>query len=156
MKITGWNRGGAPGVLHMIPQLVLGNTWRWEPGSVRPRLRAIDGGAVAIAPAALGVSRLYFDGDADLLFTENESNPQRLWNIGGPGYYKDGFHERIVGGHIDRVNPSRTGTKARVWFQSTIVGGGKQEDRLRLSRRGHAPPLPRIGGGLQVAGARSR
>jgi hypothetical protein len=135
MKITAWNRGGAPAVLHMIPQLVLRNTWTWVPGSVKPRLRAIDQGAVAIAPAALGVSRLYFDGDADLLFTENESNPQRLWNIGGPGYYKDGFHERIVGGHTDRVNPSRTGTKAGVWFQSTIAGGGKQEYRLRLSRR---------------------
>src|SRR6267142_2833192 len=94
-----------------------------------------DDDAVAIAPAALGVSRLYFDGEADLLFTENESNPQRLWNIGCPGYYKDGFHERIVGGHADRVNPSRTGTKAGVWFQSTIAGGGKQEYRLRLSRR---------------------
>jgi len=135
MKITAWNRGGAPAVLHMIPQLVLRNTWTWEPGSVKPRLRAIDDGAVAIAPAALGVSRLYFDGEAELLFTENESNPQRLWNIGDPGYYKDGFHERIVGGHADRVNPSRTGTKAGVWFRSTIAGGGKQEYRLRLSRR---------------------
>src|SRR6267142_6836101 len=135
MKITAWNRGGAPAVLHMIPQLVLRNTWTWEPGSDKPRLRAIDDGAVAVAPAALGVSRLYVDGDADLLFTENESNPQRLWNIGGPGYYKDGFHERIVGGHADTVNPSRTGTKAGVWFQSTIAGGGKQEYRLRLSRR---------------------
>jgi len=57
MKITAWNRGGAPAVLHMIPQLVLRNTWTWEPGSVKPRLRAIGDGAVAIAPAALGVSR---------------------------------------------------------------------------------------------------
>jgi len=141
MKITAWNRGGAPAVLHMIPQLVLRNTWTWEPGSPRPRLRAIDDGAVAIAPAALGVSRLYFDGEADLLFTENESNPQRLWNIGCPGYYKDGFHERIVGGHADGVNPSRTGTKAGVWFKSTIEGGGKQEYRLRLSRRVMVAPF---------------
>ncbi len=135
MKITAWNRGGTPAVLHMIPQLVLRNTWTWEPGSIRPRLRAIGDGAIAIAPAALGVSRLYFDGDADLLFTENESNAQRLWNTGGAGYFKDGFHERIVGGHADKVNPSQTGTKAGVWFQSTIPGGGKQEYRLRLSRR---------------------
>jgi hypothetical protein len=135
MKITAWNRGGAPAVLHMIPQLVLRNTWTWEPGSIKPRLRAISDGAIAIAPAALGVSRLYFDGDANLLFTENESNAQRLWNAGGTGYFKDGFHERIVGGHADKVNPSQTGTKAGVWFRSTIPGGGKQEYRLRLSRR---------------------
>src|SRR5258708_2118350 len=100
-----------------------------------PHPRAIGDGAVAIAPAALGVSRLYCDGNADLLFTENESNPQRLWNMGCDGYYKDAFHERIVGGHTDKVNPSLAGTKAGVWFQSTILGGGMHEYRLRLSRR---------------------
>jgi hypothetical protein len=135
MKITAWNRGGLPAVLHLIPQLVLRNTWTWEPDAAKPRLRAIGGGAIAIAPAALGASRLYFDGDADLLFTENESNPRRLWNIGCSGYYKDAFHERVVGGQVDEVNPSLTGTKAGVWFQSTLPGGGKQEYRLRLSRR---------------------
>jgi Glycosyl hydrolase family 63 C-terminal domain len=135
MKITAWNRGALPAVLHLIPQLVLRNTWTWEPGATKPRLRAIGDGAIAIAPTALGVSRLYFDGTADLLFTENESNPQRLWNMGCAGYYKDGFHERIVGGRTDQVNPSLAGTKAGVWFQSTIGGGGKQEYRLRLSRR---------------------
>jgi hypothetical protein len=135
MKITAWNRGDLPAVLHLIPQLILRNTWTWEPGSVKPALRAAGDGAVAIAPAALGMSRLYFDGGAELLFTENESNPQRLWNIGAPGYYKDAFHERIVGGLADRVNPAGAGTKAGVWFQSTIAGGAKQEYRLRLSRR---------------------
>jgi hypothetical protein len=135
MKITVWNRGGAPAVLHLIPQLVLRNTWTWEPGSPKPALRDIGGGALAIAPADLGMSRLYFDGDAHVLFTENETNSRRLWNIGGPGYYKDAFHERIIGGHTEAVNPARTGTKAGVWFQSTLGGGEKQEFRLRLSRR---------------------
>jgi hypothetical protein len=140
MKITAWNRGGAPAVLHMIPQLVLRNTWTWEPGSEKPSLRALDGG-VGIAPAALGMSRLYFDGKAQLLFTENESNARRLWNTGSPGFFKDGFHERIVGGRTDCVNPSRVGTKAGVWFQSTIAGGGKQEYRLRLSRKEISGPF---------------
>src|SRR3984893_12576987 len=48
MKITAWNRGGAPAVLHLIPQLILRNTWTWEPGTARPRLRAIGDGAIAI------------------------------------------------------------------------------------------------------------
>ena len=87
------------------------------------------------------MSRLYFDGDAELLFTENESNAPRLWNAGGPGYFKDGFHERIVGGRAGAVNPAKTGTKAGMWFQSTIDGGGKQEYRLRLSRRPLAHPF---------------
>ena len=143
MKITAWNRGGAAAMLHMIPQLVLRNTWSWEPGSAKPRLRAEDG-AVAIEPAALGMSRLYVEGRADLLFTENETNARRLWDIGEAGYFKDGFHERIVGGDTDAVNPAGTGTKAGVWFQSTIDGGCKQEYRLRLSRRPLARPFEKF------------
>jgi hypothetical protein len=134
MKITAWNRGGAPAVLHLIPQLVLRNTWSWQPGSVKPSLRAVDG-AVGIEPDSLGMSRLYFEGPADLLFTENESNAPRLWNIGGPGFYKDGFHDRIVGGELGKVNPAHVGTKAGVWYQSTIPGQDKREYRVRLSRR---------------------
>jgi hypothetical protein len=141
MKITAWNRCGAPAVLHLIPQLVLRNTWTWEPGSEKPSLRALRAGAVGIAPAAVGMSRLYFDGEAELLFTDNESNAPRLWNTDSQGFFKDGFHDRIVGGRKDSVNPAHAGTKAGVWFQSTLPGGGKQEYRLRLSRREVAKPF---------------
>ena len=135
MKITAWNRGAAPAVLHLLPQLVLRNTWTWEPGSVKPQLRALEDGSIGIEPASLGMSRLYIDGKAQLLFTENETNAPRLWNIGGPGYFKDGFHERIVGGRTEAVNPARTGTKAGVWLECTIPSGGKEVHRLRLTRR---------------------
>jgi hypothetical protein len=141
MKITAWNRCGAPALLHLIPQLVLRNTWTWEPGSEKPSLRAAGAGTVGIAPVSLGMSRLYFDGEAELLFTENESNAPRLWNLGNPGFFKDGFHDRIVGGLKDSVNPAHAGTKAGVWFQSMIPGGGKLEYRLRLSRREVAKPF---------------
>jgi hypothetical protein len=150
MKITAWNRGGAPAVLHLIPQLVLRNTWTWEPGSTKPSLRAVGDGGVAIAPDTLGMSRLYFEGDARVLFTENESNAPRLWNAGGAGYFKDGFHERIVGGRVDKVNPSNTGTKAGVWFESTIAGGAKQEYRLRLSRHPVAAPFEDFDGCMNL------
>src|SRR5277367_2799552 len=141
MKITAWNRGGASAALHVIPQLVSRNTWTWEPGSIKPRLRAIGDVAVGIEPVALGMSHLYVDGRAELLFTENESNAPLLWNTGTAGYFKDGFHERIVNGRVDRINPARSGTKAGVWFQSTLVGGAKQEYRLRLSRRPMEAPF---------------
>jgi hypothetical protein len=134
MKITAWNRGPTA-TLHLIPQLVLRNTWSWDPGCEKPELRAAEKGAIAVEPAGFGVNRLYFDGEAEVLYTENESNPQRLWNLGPAGYFKDAFHDRIVGGRHDRVNPARTGTKAGVWYQAAIPAGGKHELRLRLSRR---------------------
>jgi len=157
MKITVHNRAATPATLHVIPQLVLRNTWSWAPGSAKPLLRAlgdsISGGdrasggdgaagrAIGIEPADLGMTRLYVDGAADLLFTENETNTRRLWNSADAGYFKDGFHEHIVGGQADRVNPSQTGTKAGVWFHSTIDAGGTKEYRLRLSRRERDKPF---------------
>jgi hypothetical protein len=141
MKITAYNRAATPAPLHLIPQLILRNTWTWEPGSSKPLLRAVGDGVIGIEPEDLGMSRLYIDGGADLLFTENETNTRRLWNSGVTGYFKDGFHEHIIGGHTDRVNPARLGTKAGAWFQSTLAGGGSREYRLRLSRRAMAAPF---------------
>jgi len=149
MKITAWNRGPSA-TLHLIPQLVLRNTWSWEAGCEKPELSAAEDGAIAVEPAGLGVSRLYYDGNAEVLYTENETNARRLWNFGPPGYFKDAFHERIVGGSRDRVNPARTGTKAGVWYQSTIPGGGKQELRLRLCRREVSAPFEDFDGSLRL------
>ncbi|HXA98952.1 MAG TPA: hypothetical protein VNW05_00380, partial [Steroidobacteraceae bacterium] len=135
MKITVWNRGPTA-ALHLIPQLVLRNTWSWEPGAVKPNLRAAEDKAIAIEPGELlCASRLYFDGSAEVLYTENESNSPKLWNYGEAGYFKDGFHERIISGRRDCVNPANTGTKAGVWYQALIPAAGKREFRLRLSRR---------------------
>jgi hypothetical protein len=140
MKITVCNRGPSA-ELHLIPQLVMRNTWSWEPGSVKPALREAGDGAIAIEPAELGASHLYFAGNAEVLYTENETNAPRLWNCGAAGYFKDAFHDRIVGGLRDKVNPAKTGTKAGVWYQSMVPGGGKQEFRLRLSRRPVGQPF---------------
>ena len=149
MKITACNRGPSA-MLHLIPQLVLRNTWTWEPGSVRPELRAAERGAIAVSPDQLGISRLYFDGNAQLLFTENETNTLKLWNIGAPGHFKDAFHECIIEGRRDAVNPAHHGTKAGVWFQSMVAGGHIQEFRLRLSRRPHAAPFKAFENSLEI------
>jgi hypothetical protein len=140
MKITACNRGPDAAPLHVIPQLVLRNTWSWEPGSLKPQLRSTDDGAVGIEPD-MGMSRLYVDGNAELLFTQNESNAERLWNSGGAGYFKDGFHECIISSRRDRVNPAKTGTKAAAWHQEIIPSGGKIELRLRLTRRSRPAPF---------------
>ena len=141
MKITAWNRGPDTAVLHLVPQLVLRNTWSWEPGTIKPLLRAAGDSAIGIAPAELGMSHLYFDGNPELLFTENETNAKRLWNYGDAGYFKDGFHERIVESRQESVNPAKIGTKAAVWYQGPIAAGAKMELRLRLSRRDQTAPF---------------
>ena len=83
-----------------------------------------------------------------MLYTENETNAPRLWNFGQSGYFKDAFHDRIVQGLTDRVNPARHGTKAGVLYQSMIAAGGKREFRLRLSRHTLARPFEDFDGAL--------
>jgi hypothetical protein len=140
MKVTAYNRGPSA-ILHLIPQLVLRNTWSWEPGSAKPALRDAGEGTIAIDPSDFCATRLYFDGQPEVLYTENESNALRLWNLGAEGHFKDGFHERIIGGRLNCVNPAKTGTKAGVWYQSKIASGSAQEFRLRLTRRIVAAPF---------------
>jgi hypothetical protein len=141
MQITAWNRGPEAACLHVIPQLVLRNTWSWEPGTTKPLLRAVGDTAIGIEPAALGMSSLYVDGKAELLFTENETNAERLWGVGGAGYFKDGFHERIVESRQARVNPAKSGTKGAAWHREIIPSGGYRRLRLRLSRGPQPAPF---------------
>ncbi|MGA9024543.1 MAG: hypothetical protein WB440_00670 [Steroidobacteraceae bacterium] len=140
MLITVHNRGPEDALLHVMPQLVLRNTWSWEPGSVKPVLHA-EGSVIRIEPDTLGMSHLYADGAPQVLFTENETNARRLWNFGAPGFFKDAFHERIVGGHPQAVNPANRGTKAGIWHQASVSPHAPAQFRLRLSRRAIDAPF---------------
>ena len=141
MKITAWNRGPDAAPLHLAPHLVLRNTWSWGSGAAKPALRAAGDDAIAIEPADLGMTRLHIDGAAELLFTENESNAPLLWGLGAPGFFKDGFHDRIVHGREGSVNPLKIGTKAAVWRRFQISPGESVELRLRLVRRPAGAPF---------------
>jgi len=141
MRVTAYNRGPEAAPLHIIPQLVLRNTWTWQPGTVKPLLRGVGADSVAIEPTDLGMTRLHADGPAELLFTENESNAPLLWNLGAPGYFKDGFHRHIVEAEPGCVNPARTGTKAAVWYHSSVPAGGAVQYRLRLTRKSLSAPF---------------
>src|SRR5437879_13159100 len=69
-------------------------------------------------------------------FTENESNASRLWGQTNPSQYvKDAFHEYVISGKQDAVNPSMTGTKAAAHYRLEVPAGGSKIVRLRLSMK---------------------
>jgi hypothetical protein len=73
------------------------------------------------------------DGAPELLFTENESNFSRLWGQPNPTpYVKDAFHQYLVWGVKDAVNPAETGTKAAAHYRLDVPAGGSKTVRLRL------------------------
>jgi len=139
IRIDVANRGPEAATLHVLPHLWFRNTWWMAPNAPRPALsagKAAKGVAVvnAVHPD-LGAYALYCEGAGELLFTENESNTQRLWGTAGDWpYVKDGINDAIVAGAGDRVNPAQTGTKAAAHYTITVAPGATQTIRLRLAK----------------------
>jgi hypothetical protein len=149
MRVTVHNRGPETASLHVLPHLWFRNTWSWEEHHAKPNLRAVRGGsAITVQDEELGVFEFYpgaADGDKalpELLFCENETNLKKIFNReSGPGFFKDAFHEFIVGGKSEAVNPKRTGTKMCAHYQLAIPAGGSHQICLRLARQTSGKPF---------------
>jgi hypothetical protein len=129
--VTATNRGPEEASLNLLPTIWFRNTWSWnQNGAAKPWLRSTTEGVVELN-CDLGRRRLYCDGAPELLFTENDTNTQRLFNsTNGSHYVKDGFNDYIVRGNRQAVNPERTGTKAAANYKLTI--GPKESATIRL------------------------
>ncbi len=139
IQVTIENRGPEPAGLHVLPTLWFRNLWSWLPIGDRPLLCEAAASAtfetVAAKHPELGEFYLYCDGDAPLLFTENETNTQRIFGVPNrTPYVKDGINNYVILGQAEAVNPEMTGTKASAHYRLMIAGGRRQVLRLRLSR----------------------
>ena len=96
--ITAVNRGPEPAPLHILPHLWYRNTWSWGYGRPRPRLRALNNNTVYTDHRHIGERWWWVNGGtANLLFTENESNTERLWGMAnGSPYVKDSINDYVV------------------------------------------------------------
>ena len=138
IQISVSNRGPDSASLHVLPTLWFRNTWTWWPGTPKPSLKQVpvQKGAqtVAASHADLGHRYFYCDGDVPLLFTENETNNQRLFGTANASpFVKDGINNYVVQANQDAVNPDRTGTKCAAHYQLNVGAGKTATIRLRLS-----------------------
>ena len=154
IEITVHNRGPESATIHLLPTLWFRNEWSWKPGRMRPRLDAISATSemqcVKASDAELGERYLYCSSSANLLFTENETNNERLF--GTPNrtpFVKDGFHNFLIHQQTEAVNPQRTGTKCAAHFQLTIAAGSSEKIQLRLNDV--SPLVPKRNGSTKTA-----
>ncbi len=138
IRITAHNRGPEAATLHLLPTLWFRNTWSWGLDDYRPQARALAGGASFAAIEAehkrYGTRTLVCEGAPELLFTENETNNERLFGSANrTPFVKDAFHEYVVLGEKDKVNPARAGTKAAARYELNIPAGQSATLKLRLS-----------------------
>ena len=136
MKVTVHNRGPENAAIHVLPQLWFRNTWAWKPNVSKPQLRSADVSSARVIAEhpELGSYELCCEGSPELLFTENETNRQRLYGqTDASGFCKDAFHEFVVHGNRDAVNSAKEGTKAAAHYVLNVPAGGSAEVRVRLS-----------------------
>jgi hypothetical protein len=135
IRVSVTNRGREAATLHVLPHLWFRNTWWMAPEEPRPSLRAARGGSGIVASHPdLGDYALAGEGTPTLLFTENETNEQRLFGRPNPTpFVKDAIDAYVVHGRQDAVNPARTGTKAAAHYTVTVAPGTTQVLRLRLT-----------------------
>ena len=127
VRITAINRGPEAAELHLLPTLWFRNDWSlWIAESNRalgkPNIKQIKGPAGSSAAAAahplLGEFILSCEGDAPLLFTENETNHERLFGQKNESCcVKDGINDCVVDGRQETVNPGKQGTKVAAHYR---------------------------------------
>jgi hypothetical protein len=139
IKITAWNRGPVAAPLHLLPTLWFRNRWDWGDEYERPQVFQVDGidNAVLfeINEFHYGKRWLLAEGSpAEVLFTENETNMERLFNQKSQTpFVKDAFHRHVIEKEADCVNPGRAGTKCAPHYVQTIAPGQSWTIRLRLT-----------------------
>jgi len=155
IRITVTNRAATAARLHLLPTLWFRNTWAWgrtgdgytEPLAItqkdalsliadHPTLGAFE---LAASPAPSGAL-------PEFLFTENDTNAERLFgSTSRASHVKDAFHEYIVRGNREAVNPKHRGSKAAAVYVLDLAPGTSAVVRLRLHSREirHAKPVAR-------------
>jgi hypothetical protein len=156
IRINVVNRGPEKAELHLLPTIWFRNRWSWGYGNPRPELRKSaksleDETNVAIIELeheTYGRRLLHCEGAPALLFTENETNNRKVFGVANPQpFVKDAFHEYVIHGVLEAVNPEQTGTKAAAHYVLSINPGETATVRLRFA------PAQKTQAGAEVFGA---
>ncbi len=144
IRLGAFNRGPEPADLHILPTLWFRNTWSWgweHDKMPRPILKEIsseDQSSTKWIKAdhpSLGRYLFACETADTLLFTENETNNERLYgSFNQTSFVKDAFHAYVLEGRSEVVNPERLGTKGAAHYPCTIPSGESISIRLRLMK----------------------
>jgi hypothetical protein len=155
MVITVENRGPEAATIHVLPHLWFRNTWSWRTDEPKtPEIQRHRGAhegesepdlpwdTARVTHEELGEHFWYVEGEGGLLFTNNETNNERLYGTESrTPWVKDAFHRRVVEGDRGAVNLEERGTKACAWRELEVPAGGKARVLVRLAAEAQADPF---------------
>ena len=144
-RISAVNRGPDAAPLHILPHIWARNTWSWRHNPERAEFVATQSAAVRIDHRHLGQRWWHVKsqrGDCQLLFTENDTNSERLFGVrNDAAYVKDAFHEAVVNGQKDRTNPDGKGSKVAGHCHAVIESGESFTVQVRFTNQENTKPF---------------
>jgi len=135
MVISVVNRAAQAATLHVLPHLWFRNTWSWSSPSQKPSLDLEAPGIVKAWHPQLKGYYWYCEHQPSVLFSENETNEDKLFHTGKSGFFKDAFHDYVVAGKLSAINDVQQGTKAAAHYRFELEPGQSKKIRLRLSHQ---------------------
>jgi hypothetical protein len=144
-RITAINRGPDPAPLHILPHLWFRNTWSWGHSPDHPLARAVDSTTVSVMHRHIRDAWWYAEANRHgpiLLFTENETNTERLYGVPNVNpYVKDSINDAVVRGQTHRINPAHRGTKVAAHYRAEVPPGEAFVVHTRFSIGRQAAPF---------------
>ena len=138
IKVTVENRSNVAAPMTVLPTLWFRNTWCWgyEKYSHKPILTGIGNSIIEVSHRLVGHFKLYAENAKEILFCDNETNFERLYNSPNlTQYTKDGVNDYVVNKRKEAVNPNRIGTKASVKYDDVIPANDKKVYRMRFTNQ---------------------
>ena len=137
IKIEIVNRGNENAPITVLPTLWFYNNWQYSGEKYKPGISLLNNQSVIAKHRKLGDYYLYFQEANDVLFTENETNFQRLYNRPNKSeFVKDAFHEATINGvDLQKLKDKKQGTKCSPVYRMQIEAHQSQSIFLRLCNK---------------------
>jgi hypothetical protein len=146
IRISVYNRSAETAPITILPTLWMRNTWSYEIGKEKPLIKW-EGkddltNIIKITEAQMGEYLFYFQHPDVLLFTENETNTERLYNRPNNSLFvKDAFHDAVIKNDFNAFYNNKSGTKCSPVFSFNVEAAGSVIIKLRLCKNPQQDPL---------------
>ena len=135
IKISVTNHGPQEAPIVVLPQIWFYNRWQQEVLKEKPEITLHHKNAVELDHERIEPFYFYYQEPDEVLFTENETNMPKLFGKKQKEqvFYKDAFHEYIVGGKMPGIREKNAGTKFSPVYRLNLAAGATAQINLRLS-----------------------
>jgi hypothetical protein len=145
IRIMAYNRSADNASISLLPTLWMRNLWSYGLTKEKPVIALVNNdtiGELKITTAQLEAYYFYFQKTANVLFTENETNTERLYNIPNKSpFVKDAFHNAVLKNEFTLFNIKKNGTKCSPLYSFNIESESSVTIKLRLSKQPLRDPL---------------